>query len=124
MRQTHYTQTVFLPRLDLQIGEHLSDASLNVKKLLRLVGMSRTDLHRKLHETVGMSTTAYMRHLRLRRAVALLVEQPDLSILQVASAVGFDNQGYFTRKFRDVFGCCPRAYREENLASFGKMEGF
>ncbi len=122
MEQTHCAQTVFLPRLDLQIQEHLSDASLNVKKLLRLVGMSRTDLHRKLHDTVGMSTTEYVRNARLQRAAGLLTSNPDWSVCQVAEEVGFHNLGYFTRRFREAFACCPRAYREENLASFERLE--
>ncbi|MBI5915286.1 MAG: helix-turn-helix transcriptional regulator [Bacteroidetes bacterium] len=102
----------FVQNLDGCIEAHLSDASLNVKRLLRLVGMSRTDLHRKLDRTVGMSTTEYVRNKRLEKAAELLREQPEWSVSQVAQEVGFGNQSYFTVRFKEVFGCCPGAWRE------------
>lgn len=111
MKQPHFPQPSFFPCLDTQIEEHLSDTSLNVKKLLRLVGMSRTDLHRKLQGSVGMSATEYVRHARLLRAAALLKDEPGLSVCEVAEEVGFGSQGYFAKRFREAFGECPLAWR-------------
>lgn len=101
----------FLEQIDAEIEPHLTDSTLTVKRLLRIIGMSRTDLHRKLGGSVGMSTTAYIRRKRLEKAAELLKEQPDWSIYQVALEVGFDNQSYFTRRFKEVFGRCPGAWR-------------
>ncbi len=102
----------FLIELKTQIEQHLSDTSLNVKKLTRLVGMSRTDLHRKLKRSVGMSATEYVRYIRLRRGARLLRECPHWSVYQVALEVGFDSQSYFSRRFKEVFGVCPMDWRE------------
>jgi len=100
-----------LEEIDAQLMPHLADSTLTVKRLTRLVGMSRTDLHRKLSQSAGMSTTEYVRQKRLEKAAELLKEQPDWSVYQVALEVGFDNQGYFTRRFKEVFGKCPGAWR-------------
>ena len=99
----------FTQNLDGGIQAHLSDSSLTVKRLLRFVGMSRTGLHRKLEQTVGMSTTEYLRHVRLEKAAVLLLEEREWSICQVALEVGFESQSYFTVRFKEVFGCCPAA---------------
>ncbi len=103
----------FLDNLDSEIETHLSDNTLTVTRLTRLIGMSRTNLHRKLERSVGMSATEYVRKKRLEKAAELLKEQPDWSICQVAMEVGFDNQGYFTRRFREVFDCPPAAFRAQ-----------
>lgn len=90
----------------------LKDSDLNAPKLQRLLGMSRSDLHRKLKAATGMSATAYIRYLRVRKAAQLLLEQPDACILGIALEVGFNNHSYFTKRFREVFGVCPGEYRE------------
>ena len=51
--------------LNMEIENHLTDANFDVGKLLRPLGMSRTDLHRKLGQCVGMSTTWYIRYVRV-----------------------------------------------------------
>jgi AraC-like DNA-binding protein len=115
MKQTSFLSSGFLPSLDCQLEEHLSDASLSVKKLLRLVGMSRTDLHRKLHQAVGMSTTEYIRAVRLKRAADIMSSEPDKRITEVAESVGFASLGYFSKAFKQVFHCCPKQFRRQQL---------
>jgi len=99
------------PALAARLLDHLHDPSLDVLKLQRILGMSRSDLHRKLKAAAGMSATAYLRYLRLRRAAQLLLEQPDWCILCVAIEVGFNDHSYFTKRFREVFGVCPGDFR-------------
>ena len=103
----------FLLDLDFQIQKNIADPSLNVKKLTRLIGMSRTDLHRKLNQTVGMSTTEYIRHIRLKRGAELLLKHADWSVFKVALEVGFATQGYFSKRFKEVYGHSPMTFREQ-----------
>lgn len=92
----------------------VNDPGLNAAKLQRLLGMSRSSLHRKLKAATGMSATAYIRYLRLHKAAQLLLEQPEACILGIALEVGFNNHSYFTKRFREVFGVCPGEYRERS----------
>ena len=101
----------FLQNLNTQIEEHLSDDSLTIKKLTRLAGMSRTNLHRKLTKTIGMSATRYLRFVRLNRAARLLLDEPEWSIYQVALEVGFGSQSYFSTRFRELFNMSPGKWR-------------
>ena len=102
----------FLKRLNGHIEQHLSDSSFNVTHLLRGVGMSRTDLHRKIVGKVGMSTTEYIRYRRIEHATFLLNKESEWSLTQVAYEVGFTSHSYFTRTFIEIMGVCPSVYRK------------
>lgn len=108
-------QPLFLTVLNSEIEKNLSDNNLSIQKMTRLVGMSRTDLHRKLHKAVGMSATKYIRFIRLQRASTLLLENQEWSVSYISLEVGFNNQSYFTTKFKELFGVCPCAFREQRL---------
>ncbi len=103
----------FLQKLNLYLEKHLSDENLNVSALLRFLCMSRTSLHRKLVAATGMNTTEYIRFFRLQWAAILLEEQLDLNVFEIALSVGFNHQSYFTKKFKEIFGCCPKKYRRD-----------
>lgn len=102
---------LFLDSLAACLGPHLADPELDMPKLQRLLGMSRSDLHRKLKAATDMSATEYIRYLRLQWAARLLVEQPERSVFCISVEVGFNDHSYFTKRFREVFGVCPVKFR-------------
>jgi AraC-like DNA-binding protein len=75
--------------------------------------MSRTQLHRKLKSIVGMSTTAFLRSQRLKLACRLLKES-DGSTSEIAYQVGFNSPSYFTRCFKEAYGCTPTDYASKS----------
>lgn len=64
------------------------------------------------HKATGMSPIAYLNSYRIQRAAQMLAQQ-DTSIAQIAMEVGFDNQSYFIRKFREHKRVSPREYRRQ-----------
>ena len=64
------------------------------------------------HKATGMSPIAFLNSYRIQRAAQMLAEQ-DTSIGQIAMEVGFDNQSYFIRKFREYKRVSPREYRRQ-----------
>jgi AraC-like DNA-binding protein len=44
-----------------------------------------------------------------------LREREDATIGEVAYAVGFNSQSYFSRSFREEFGTSPSRYRKEGV---------
>jgi signal transduction histidine kinase/AraC-like DNA-binding protein/ActR/RegA family two-component response regulator len=58
----------------------------------------------------GVTPMAYLNRYRICQARKLL-ENGDLTITQVALAVGFSESAHFTRTFRREVGMTPRAYR-------------
>ncbi|MFN0214680.1 MAG: helix-turn-helix transcriptional regulator [Saprospiraceae bacterium] len=117
--QAQRHQEIFLHNLDDYIEAHLSDSKLHIEHLLRFTGMSRTKLHCKLKQAAGMSATEYVRQRRLQKASHLLQDNPNWCVLAVALEVGFENLGYFTRRFKERYGCSPGAWREMALQEEG-----
>lgn len=74
-------------------------------------GLSSRSLRRLCDREIGMTWREYARQARLMRAAALLAD-PELSVLQVATRVGFDSASAFTRAFRSAWGQSPSSYRQ------------
>lgn len=98
-----------MKKLDELIAEHLDDSDLSVDVLSRKVGLSRTHLNRKMKDLTGESPASYIRQLRLRRSIQLLKEH-NLTISEIAFAVGFSSPSYFSQAFRDYYGVTPKEY--------------
>jgi AraC-like DNA-binding protein len=114
-------KTAFISQLEQGLEAHLSDPGFSVQKMQHLAHMSRASLHRKVKKETGMSASAYKRHLRLAKAMDLLQKQPDWSVYQVALEVGFCSLSYFTKKFKEQFGCSPKVARSRNLQHTVKL---
>lgn len=56
--------------------------------------------------------TNYIQQLRLEYAAKLLVEQPERSIVQIATDCGFGSHKYFTDRFRQYFSMTPTEFRK------------
>jgi signal transduction histidine kinase/DNA-binding response OmpR family regulator len=100
----------FLARVLAVVERNLDDPAFDVEHLGRAVGLSRSQLHRKLRTLTHQPPTMLIRSIRLERAAELLVGQAG-SIAEIAYGVGFSSQAYFARCFRDQFGVSPREYR-------------
>lgn len=56
------------------MNKFLDDSEFNVEMLAREVGLSRVQLHRKMKDITGVSTSVFIRNLRMKKAAALLQE--------------------------------------------------
>lgn len=84
----------------------LGDPELTPAELVRLAGISRSELYRCFAPAGGLARVIQLR--RLRRAYAELARADGpASISRVAEAVGFFDPSNFTRAFRREFGCTP-----------------
>ena len=101
----------FVARIRELIETHIDDERYGIDQLCRDAGASRSQIHNKLKKWTGLSTTFFIRSIKLQRAKYLLV-QTDLSITQVAFEVGFRDPSYFTRVFDESFGTCPKNFRK------------
>ena len=107
---------VLMERVMRTINENIQDPDFGVDKLASEVGLSRTQLHRKMKEITGVSTGEFIRNLRLKQA-ARLISEGKINIAQAAFAVGFNNQTYFSTAFKKHFGMTPTEYAEKSVRS-------
>ena len=101
-----------MERIMKVVNKYLSDSDFNVEMLCKEVGISRTQLHRKMKELTGLSTSEFIRNIRLEQAARLLKEQK-INVTQVAYTVGFSNLAHFSTVFRKHFGVAPSEYAEK-----------
>ncbi len=73
-------------------------------------GMSVTHYCGHFRELTGFAPVDYLIRLRVKQACQLL-DTTALTVTAVAAAAGYEDPYYFTRCFRRVMGCSPRAYR-------------
>lgn len=101
----------FIQTLKRELEAHLDEEDFGILQLCRAVGMSRSQLHRKIKALTGRSTSLFIRSVRLQKAKTLL-ETTNLNISQVAYEVGFRDPTYFSRTFAEEFGVNPRESRK------------
>ena len=76
------------------------------------IGISRAQLHRKMKEITGISSSEFIRNIRLEQAAKLLSEGK-INITQVAYAVGYNNQTHFSTVFKKHFAMSPTEYAQK-----------
>lgn len=98
-----------MERINKALGTHLNDPDYTTEMLSSEVGVSRSQLHRKMIELTGMTTSEYIRNIRLKHAAELL-GKGDMNVSQVAYQCGFANPGHFATVFKKQFGQSPKEF--------------
>lgn len=111
---------LLMERIMKAVNKNISDSSFNVDMLTSEVGISRAQLHRKMKEMTGISTSEFIRNIRLEQAARLLREQK-INVTQVAYTVGFSNLAHFSTIFRKHFGMSPTEYMERDVPADDKL---
>lgn len=106
-------EQVFLNRVRAAIESHLDDEGYSVERLSDEVGLSRTQLHRKLKALTNEAPGDLIRVLRLQRAHALLKANVG-TVAEVAYQVGFGNPANFSTSFSRHFGYPPGEVRRKS----------
>ncbi|MEK3914502.1 helix-turn-helix domain-containing protein [Paenibacillus sp. FSL H7-0331] len=85
-------------------------SDLTQEAVAKEVNMSRSYFSQCFKKLVGESFGDYLRALRVDQAKRLL-ESSDKAVYEIAAAVGFSDDKYFSRVFRDKTGLLPTEYR-------------
>ena len=80
-------------------------------RLAEAVRLSPSRLHQLFRDETGTSPARHLKSLRLAEARRLL-ETTFLSVKEIRSTVGMDDESHFTRDFRRAYGCTPTEFRK------------
>lgn len=97
---------LFLDRLMKVVEANYENEAFSVDQLGKEIGMSRSQLHRKLHALTNESSSQFIRSFRLQRALDLL-KKNNASVSEVAYKVGFSSPNYFSTCFTEFYGFAP-----------------
>ncbi|PCH77821.1 MAG: hypothetical protein COB98_02285 [Flavobacteriaceae bacterium] len=104
----------FLKKLNGIIEHNLANEEFSIVQLTQEIGISRSQLHRKLKSMTNYSTTEYIRVYRVEKAVALM-QTSDHNMDEISFLVGFNTHSYFSRSFKKRFGMTPKEYKKRML---------
>ena len=88
----------------------------SVNELAAASRMTRSHFSKLFRERVGRSFSTYVAERRIALAKELL-RNPMLNISEVGGRCGYDDPGYFSRRFRQATGLSPRVWREQCVVS-------
>lgn len=86
-------------------------SEVNVEDYALSRGMSASNFYRVFKQISGSTPLQFILKLRLSNAQNLL-ENSNLTIAEIASAVGYENPLYFSRLFNKHIGVSPSEYRK------------
>lgn len=103
----------FLSDIKEAIEKNIDNHQFGVDDLGSEIGMSRSQVHRKLKALTDQSATEFIRNYRLYRAADLLKKDSG-NITEIAYQVGFSSQTYFSSSFNELFKCSPSDYKSKS----------
>lgn len=102
-------ENAFLEKLTDILETNYGNEQFGLPDLCKKLGMSRSQLFRKMKAVLQMAPSDFIRSFRLRKAKYLL-ENTDLNVNEVTWKVGFSNPTHFSRIFKEEFGVSPSSY--------------
>lgn len=73
-------------------------------------GISESSFKLYVKGILGDSYLSYFRRKRMEKEAELL-ETTNLKVIEIANAVGYENQGKFARVFAELYGVSPLEFR-------------
>jgi AraC-like DNA-binding protein len=97
----------------VRIDESTQEKSLRIEDIVSSLGISPGYGLEIFHKVYGMSPRHYLSELKLHEA-KVLIQQPDLSLKEIASLLGYSHLSHFSRQFKRWTGMSPLQYRRSH----------
>ncbi len=99
----------FIERVKSVIVANIGNSNFSVELLAGEMNLSRAQLFRKVKALISTTPSDLINDLRLQRAAYLIRAKAD-NVAQIGYAVGFNEQSYFSKRFRKKYGVSPTEY--------------
>lgn len=86
---------------------------ISLHDIAKTVALSKSSVLNLFKKHLRISPVSYLVRYRLKCAAKLLATTED-SVTSIAQSTGFENTGYFCRKFKELFHSTPGEYRKSN----------
>ncbi len=93
--------------------DNMSDPELSMTQLSKAIGLSRSQISRRMSQTMKTTFPQFMHALRICRARQLLKHTND-PITQIIYDCGFSSHCSFNRAFHDIVKMSPSEYRKRS----------
>lgn len=87
--------------------------NITIEDIAAVCGINRSYFGKIFRNSIGRSPQEFLMNYRMVKATELL-KLTSLSIAEIGSAVGYENQLHFSRAFKNVYGISPREWRNQH----------
>ena len=87
--------------------------NITVEDIAAVCGINRSYFGKIFRNSIGRSPQEFLMNYRMVKATELL-KLTSLSIAEIGSAVGYENQLHFSRAFKTIYGVSPREWRNQH----------
>ena len=101
----------FITDFTQYVENSIANPELNIDEIADALGLSRSNLYRKIKSLTNYSPNELIRTIRVKYAKQLLNSKAK-SISEVAYEVGFSSPSYFAKCFKDFYNESPTEYLE------------
>ncbi|MBT8284902.1 MAG: helix-turn-helix domain-containing protein [Flavobacteriaceae bacterium] len=101
----------FISRARNTVLENLLNPQFGVVMLAKEMGISRSELYKRIKAIKNKSASQFIREIRLERALEL-IKTESYSFGEIAYMVGFSSPTYFSTSFKDYFGYSPSVSKQ------------
>lgn len=105
----------FMDKVISIVEENLDNVDFNVNMFAQEMGIARTKLFVKLKAVTGQTPNEFILTTRLKKAIYMLKEHPELNVSEISDRTGFSSPRYFSRVFKEKYNMAPQAYRKGNV---------
>ena len=96
------------------VEDNLNNPDFGIETMVDHLCMSQSTLYRKIKTITGLSLTAFIRSIRIKKAAHLILKT-DLNLNEIAYEVGFNDYKYFKTCFKKQFDCLPSKFKENKV---------
>lgn len=93
------------------------EADISLSAISEQFHISKSHLSRLFKAVSGENFSTFAVDVKLEKAAFLLLNEPERSITDIASSLGYYTQTYFAKLFKQKYGVTPSQYRKNHIMS-------
>ncbi len=106
------TEQSFINKFQEYVENNITDPDLNIVEVAQYMGLSRSQLYRKMKSITEYSPNEFVRILRLKYAARMITS--GTQIAEIAYKSGFSSASYFTKCFKEFYKVSPTEFMKGN----------
>lgn len=108
-RDYRFDKEKLFEEITIFMHTHIKE-DLSVEKLCKTMGISQATLNRLFKQYACNSYKGYLTEMRMKEAVNIINNVSQIPVKDLAAEVGYNDQFYFSKVFKAVYGVNPSEY--------------
>jgi signal transduction histidine kinase/CheY-like chemotaxis protein/AraC-like DNA-binding protein len=106
------TESIFIQNVKSLIASNYHHENFSMDKLAENLGVSQSQLKKKMSALGGEPAGKLLRSYRLKKAREMILSGQDLTVAEIAFSCGFSDANYFSTAFSKEFAVPPTAFKK------------